>query len=59
MARAVIGGLSVASFLTLFVIPVLYLTFEQKVLKRAERKHPKEKPVPYNRPSDLNLSQIA
>ena len=59
MARAVIGGLSVASFLTLFVIPVLYLTFEQKVLKRAERKHPEEKPVPYHRPSNLDLSQIS
>lgn len=30
LARAVIGGLSVSTFLTLFLIPVLYLLFERR-----------------------------
>jgi multidrug efflux pump subunit AcrB len=29
LARAVIGGLSVSTFLTLFLIPILYLWFER------------------------------
>jgi multidrug efflux pump subunit AcrB len=29
LARAVIGGLSVSTFLTLFLIPILYLLFER------------------------------
>jgi multidrug efflux pump subunit AcrB len=30
LARAVIGGLSVSTFLTLFLIPILYVMFERK-----------------------------
>ncbi len=58
MARAVIGGLSVSTFLTLFLIPVLYLTFEQRVLRRAQRKKPELAPVLLDRPSTLDLEQI-
>ncbi len=43
MARSVIGGLFIATFLTLFVVPVLYIVFErlalrikQKIAARAE-----------------------
>jgi multidrug efflux pump subunit AcrB len=38
LARAVIGGLAVSTFLTLFLIPVLYLVSERLLPKRrAER----------------------
>jgi len=30
LARAVIGGLTVSTFLTLFLIPILYVMFERK-----------------------------
>jgi HAE1 family hydrophobic/amphiphilic exporter-1 len=43
MARSVIGGLFIATFLTLFLVPVLYIVFErlalrvkQKIAARAE-----------------------
>lgn len=41
MARSVIGGLTLSSFLTLIFIPVLYAIFEL----RSERRHQQEKPV--------------
>jgi multidrug efflux pump subunit AcrB len=36
LARAVIGGLTVSTFLTLFLIPVLYLLFERRFPHRRE-----------------------
>ncbi len=38
LSRAVIGGLFVATFLTLFVVPVLYVIMENKAEKRRERR---------------------
>ncbi|MCF7882367.1 MAG: efflux RND transporter permease subunit, partial [Candidatus Marinimicrobia bacterium] len=38
MARSVIGGLTVATVLTLVVIPTLYNIFEVRILKRAQKK---------------------
>ena len=38
MARAVIGGLTVSTVLTLVVIPTIYFIFETRLLKRAEKK---------------------
>ncbi|HCK99876.1 MAG TPA: AcrB/AcrD/AcrF family protein, partial [Candidatus Marinimicrobia bacterium] len=46
MARAVIGGLTLATVLTLILIPIIYLFFEQIALKRAIKKHKCEmKPI--------------
>lgn len=36
LARAVIGGLSVSTFLTLFLIPDLYVLFERRRHRREE-----------------------
>ncbi len=40
LATVVIGGLLVATFLTLFVLPVLYITFEKGGTKRPRGKQP-------------------
>ncbi|HOY48627.1 MAG TPA: CusA/CzcA family heavy metal efflux RND transporter [Flavobacteriales bacterium] len=40
LATVVIGGLLIATFLTLFVLPVLYILFEKKADKKASVKNP-------------------
>lgn len=57
MARAVIGGLTLATILTLIVIPIIYLFFEQLSLKRAMKKH-KIEMKPIGRPEDFDLNSI-
>ena len=50
MARAVIGGLLIATLLTLLVVPVIYIVFERLALrikeKRNVRKAAKIQPEP-------------
>jgi heavy metal efflux system protein len=38
LATVVIGGLLIATFLTLFVLPVLYITFEKGIMKKKKNK---------------------
>jgi cobalt-zinc-cadmium resistance protein CzcA len=38
LATVVIGGLLIATFLTLFVLPVLYMTFEKGITKKNRKK---------------------
>ncbi|MBU0486387.1 MAG: efflux RND transporter permease subunit, partial [Bacteroidetes bacterium] len=57
MARAVIGGLTLATVLTLIVIPIIYLFFEQISLKRAMKKH-KIEMKPIGMPEDFDISTI-
>ena len=57
MARAVIGGLTLATVLTLILIPLIYLFFEQISLKRAMKKH-KIEMKPIGIPEDFDLSKI-
>lgn len=38
LATVVIGGLLIATFLTLFVLPVLYITFEKGIIKKKKNK---------------------
>lgn len=57
MARAVIGGLTLATVLTLILIPIIYLFFEQIALKRAMKKHKCEM-KPIGRPEGFDLSKI-
>lgn len=57
MARAVIGGLTLATILTLILIPIIYLFFEQLALKRATRKH-KIEMKPIGRPDHFDISKI-
>jgi HAE1 family hydrophobic/amphiphilic exporter-1 len=57
MARAVIGGLTLATVLTLILIPIIYLFFEQIALKRAMKKHKCEM-KPIGRPDDFDFSNI-
>ncbi len=38
LATVVIGGLLIATFLTLFVLPILYVTFERITLNKMEKK---------------------
>ena len=42
LAVALVGGLTVGTFLTLFVIPVLYSVVDEKLEKRAKRKKAKK-----------------
>ncbi len=39
LATVVIGGLLVATFLTLFVLPILYILFEQRAIKKKKHHH--------------------
>jgi HAE1 family hydrophobic/amphiphilic exporter-1 len=57
MARAVIGGLTLATVLTLIIIPIIYLFFEQITLKRAMKKHKREM-KPIGKPEDFDISKI-
>lgn len=57
MARAVIGGLTLATLLTLVLIPIVYLFFEQISLKRAMKKH-KIEMKPIGIPEDFDISTI-
>ncbi|MBN2602176.1 MAG: efflux RND transporter permease subunit, partial [Candidatus Marinimicrobia bacterium] len=57
MARAVIGGLTLATVLTLIVIPIIYLFFEQISLKRAMKKH-KIEMKPIGQPENFDISKI-
>lgn len=57
LARAVIGGLTFATILTLVLIPLIYLYFEQIALKRAIKKH-KIAMKPIGRPDNFDLSLI-
>jgi len=57
MARAVIGGLTLATVLTLILIPIIYLFFEQIALKRAIKKHKCEM-KPIGRPEGFDISKI-
>jgi len=36
LARAIVGGLAVATFFTLVFIPVFYATFETRIARRRE-----------------------
>jgi len=57
MARAVIGGLMLATILTLILIPIIYLFFEQIALKRAMKKFKCEM-KPIGRPDNFDISVI-
>ena len=57
MARAVIGGLVLATILTLVLIPIIYLVFEKIALKRAIKKHQIEM-RPIGRPEDFDISKV-
>ncbi len=57
MARAVIGGLTLATVLTLILIPIIYLMFEKISLKRAIKKH-KTEMKPIGRPENFDISTI-
>ncbi len=57
MARAVIGGLTVSTMLTLFLIPSIYTGVEQFLLKRAIRKGKIDK-VEYGRPEGFDPTDL-
>jgi len=57
MARAVIGGLTLATVLTLIIIPIIYLFFEQKILKHAIKKG-RTVHIEFERPENLDLTTI-
>ncbi len=57
MARAVIGGMILATVLTLFVIPAIYMFFERISMKRKLKKEGKYSKLEL-RPDDLVLDDI-
>jgi HAE1 family hydrophobic/amphiphilic exporter-1 len=57
MARAVIGGLISATVLTLVLIPIIYLFFEQVSLKRQIRKG-KHEAEPIGRPEGFDIEKV-
>ena len=57
MARAVIGGLTLATVLTLIIIPIIYLFFEQKIIKHAIKKG-RTTHIEFERPENLDLTTI-
>ncbi len=57
MARAVIGGLTLATIITLVLIPIIYLIFEQLSLKRAIKKCKCEM-QPIGKPDGFDISLI-
>ena len=57
MARAVIGGLTLATVLTLIIIPIIYLFFEQKIIKHAIKKG-RTAHIEFERPKNLDLTTI-
>ena len=57
MARAVIGGLILATVLTLILIPIIYLFFEKIALKREMKKRNIEM-RPIGRPEDFDISKV-
>jgi cobalt-zinc-cadmium resistance protein CzcA len=50
LATVVVGGLIVATALTLFVVPTLYFVIESAVSRRAERRHQPAPGVPLSEP---------
>ncbi len=58
MARAVIGGMILATFLTLFLIPAIYLFFEKLSLKRKLKKAGKSLTDLELRPDHIDLDTI-
>jgi HAE1 family hydrophobic/amphiphilic exporter-1 len=58
MARAVIGGMILATVLTLFVIPSIYMFFEKMALKRKWKKEGKDVKNLDLRPEGLDLDSI-
>jgi len=57
MARSVIGGLILATALTLFLIPIIYLIFEKLSLKREQKKRGIEMKS-IVKPEDFDISNI-
>lgn len=57
MARAVIGGLISATVLTLVLIPIIYLFFEQVSLKRQIKKG-KHEAEPIGRPEGFDIEKV-
>jgi len=58
MARAVIGGMVLATVLTLFVIPAIYMFFEKMSLKRKLKREGKEYKHLDPRPENLDLDAV-
>ncbi|MBN2281946.1 MAG: efflux RND transporter permease subunit [Candidatus Marinimicrobia bacterium] len=58
MARAVIGGMLLATVLTLFVIPAIYIFFERIGIKRNLKKEGQDVRHLDLRPQDLDLNAI-